>query len=170
MPSKVAFDPEEPSLGRIWVDSIPPPHGPASIKLCISRAERTPALAHHANLFADISSNTPLKEGHISILQTDCPGLSPNEPMAIVQFESPPIPDGKYLIKNRAADIFWNAGNNPITTIYFLPKPTSTSLEQAKGYDWAQVNKYRISNYSSVQRINLFCSGTSQMILMITSP
>jgi hypothetical protein len=123
MPSKVAFDPEEPSLGRIRADSVAPPHSPATIKRCISRVEKTPALAH-ADLFADISCDTPLKEGHISILGTDGPGLSPNEPMAIVQMpivqvESPSFPDGRYFIKNRAADIFWNAGHNPITTVYF---------------------------------------------------
>ena len=84
MPSKAAFDPEEPSLGRIRADCVAPPHSLASIKRCISRVERTPELAH-ADLFADISCDTPLKDGHISILQTDCPGLSLNEPMAIVQ-------------------------------------------------------------------------------------
>ena len=173
MPSKVlAIDPEEPFLGRIRADSVAPPHSPASIKRCVSRVERTPALAH-ADLFANISSDTPLKEGHISIPRTDFPGLSRNDPMAIVQVESTltlaSIPDGKYFIKNRAADIFWNVGNSPIMTIYFWPKPTSTSLEQAKGNNWLQVNKHRISNYSSVQRINLFCSGTSQMIVMVTS-
>ena len=98
MPSKVAFDPEQPSLGRIWDDSVPPPHGPASIKRCISRVERTPALAH-ADIFADISCKTPLKEGRISIFRTDYPGLSPKKPMAIVQMPiERPIPDGKYLI------------------------------------------------------------------------
>jgi hypothetical protein len=122
MPSKAAFDPGEPSLGRIRADSVAPPHTPASIKRCISRVERTPALAH-ANIFADISCDTPLREGHMSILRTDGPGLSPNEPMAIVQTpaivqppiiqmsivqeERPSIPDGRYIIKNRAADHFW---------------------------------------------------------------
>src|SRR5882762_10986390 len=103
MPSKVAFDAEEPSLGRIRADSIAPPHSPTSIKRHISRVERNPALAH-ADLFADTSCDIPLKKGHISILRTDGPGLSPNEPMAIVQVESPSIapsiPDGKYIIKN----------------------------------------------------------------------
>ena len=84
MASKVVIDPERPSLGRILADSVPPPHSPASIKRCISRVERTPGLAY-ADLFADISSDTPLKEGHISILRTDGPGISPNDPMAIVQ-------------------------------------------------------------------------------------
>ena len=128
MPSKVAIDPEEPSLGRIQAESVAPPHGPASIKRCISRVERTPAVAH-ADLFAGISCKTPIKEGHISILHTDCPGLSPNDPMAIVltpnvqafQVQSLLIPDGKY-IKNRAADIFWSAGDDPmISTVYFWP-------------------------------------------------
>ena len=137
MPSKVAFDPEEPSLGRIRADSVAPPHSPASIKRCISRVERTPELAH-ADLFADISSDTPLKEDHISILHTDGPGLSPNEPMAIVQVESPSIPDGKYLIKNRAADIFWNAGSNPIMMVYFYP----ATMEQVKNIAHMQVNKH----------------------------
>ena len=77
MSSKVAFDPEDPSLGRIRADFVAPPHSPASIKRCISRVERTPELAH-ADIFADISCDIPLKEGHISILHTDGPGLSPN--------------------------------------------------------------------------------------------
>ena len=137
IPSKVAFDPEEPSLGRIRSDSIAPPHALTSIKRCISRVERNPSLASHADLFA---GDTPLKEGHISILHANGPGLShnetiavvlshppiPNEPIAVVL--SPPIPDGKYVIKNRGADLFWNAVRNPITTVHF----SSTTMEYAK--------------------------------------
>ena len=140
VPSKVAIDPEEPSLGRIRADSVAPPHSPTSIKRCISRVERTPALAH-ANLFADISCDTPMKEGHISILHTDCPGLSPNDPLAIVQ---PPIesqfPDGKYLIKNRTAEIYWAAGPGQINikTVYLC----RTTMVQAKDNKWAQVNMH----------------------------
>ena len=87
MPSKVVIDPEKPSLGRIQADSVTPPHSPASIKRCISRVEKISALAS-ADLFVDTSCDTPLKDGHISILRTDGPGLSPNDPMAIVQVES----------------------------------------------------------------------------------
>ena len=141
IPSKVAIDPEKPSLGHIRADSVAPPHSPASIKRCISRVERIPAIAY-ADLFADISSDSPLKDGHISILRTDGPGLSPNDPMAIVQVESSlpviSIQDGKYLIKNRAADKYWNAGNSPITTVYFCP----TTMETAKVSIFLQVNKY----------------------------
>ena len=81
--SKVAFDEEEFFLGRIRCDSFAPPHTLASIKRHISRVEETPGLAN-AYLFADISSDAPLKDGNISILGTDVPGLSPYEPMAIV--------------------------------------------------------------------------------------
>ena len=144
MPSKVAFDPEEPSLGRIRVDSVPPPHSSASIKRCISRVESTPALAY-ADLFADISCKTPLKESHISTLHTDGPGLSPNEPMAIVltPIDSPSIPDGRYCIKNRAADIYWTAGITNSSTktpaVYFWYAAT---LEQAINKSWAQVSQH----------------------------
>ena len=97
MPSKVSFDPEGSSLGRIRADSVAPPHSPTSIKRCILRVEGNPlaALACHADLFADASCDTPLKEGYISIRRSPC--LSSNEPMAIVL--RPPIPEGKYLIK-----------------------------------------------------------------------
>ena len=147
MPSKVAFDLEEPCLGRIRADSVTPPHSPASIKRCISRVERTPALIH-ANIFADTSCDTPLKECYISILRTDGPGLSPNEPMAIVQMpvpvpvpiivqveKKPSIPNGRYIIKNRAAAMYWNARNNPITTVHFL----CTTTADAKNCSHLQV-------------------------------
>ena len=134
MPSKVGIDPEQPSLGRVRIDSVAPPHSPTSIKRCISRVEGNPALVWNADLFAEISCNTPLKEGHISILRTDAPGLSPNKPMAIVQVKNPSITDGKYVVKNRANDIYWTAGGNPFATIYFFLGTT----ENAKSY-----NSYR---------------------------
>ena len=138
MPSKVGIDPEQPSLGRIRVDSVAPPHSPTSIKGCISRVEGNPALAF-ADLFADTSCDNPLKEGHVLILRTDGLGLSPNKPMAIVHTGRPPIPDGKYVIKNRAKDTYWNSGRkNPITTVYFFP----TTTDIAKEYDHLQVNKH----------------------------
>ena len=136
LPSEVAIGPEEPSLGRIQADSVAPPHSPASIIRRISRVERTPFA--HADVFADILCSTPLKEDHISILRTDCPGLSPNDPMAIVVQVAITIPDGKYLIKNRRADIFWNAGWNPIKTVHFIP----TTIKLAKDSQFAQVSEH----------------------------
>ena len=141
IPSKVALNPEEPSLGRIRADYVAPPHSPASIKRCISRVEGKPALAwpEHADLFTDTSCDTPLKGCHISILPNDGPGLNPDEPMAIVKNL---FPDGKYIIKNRAAtDIYWCAGtaavvNYPIKTVYFY----GSTMEEAKKYNYYQVN------------------------------
>ena len=117
IPSNVAFDPEQPSLGRIRVDYVAPPHSPTSIKRCISRAEGNPTLVH-ADLYANTSSDTPLLEGYISILRDPC--LSPNEPMAIVQLKNASI-SGKYVIKNRATNIHWaQAGAwEDITKVYF---------------------------------------------------
>ena len=168
IPSKVAFDHDEPSIGRIRADSIAPPHSPTSIKRCISRIEGRPALLH-ADLFADTSCDTPLTEGHISILRTDGPGQSRDEPMAIVQVdvqvESPlpvevtSIPEGRYIIKNWASDIYWEAESNG--KVYFWK-----STLNAKQYESFQVE---FSNYSSVQRIILFQSMTSQTTPMVTS-
>ena len=140
--SKVAFDPEQPSLGSIWA-SVAPPHTPASIKRCISRVEGNPALLWNADLFADASSDTPLQEGHISILCTDGPGLSPNEPMAIVQVKNLSIPVGKYIIRNRAVPyVYWCPGtadviNSPNEIYYY-----GTAMETAKTYNCFQVNNH----------------------------
>ena len=163
IPSKVAFDHDEPSIGRIRADCVSPPHSPASIKRYISRVEGRPALLH-ADLFVDTSCDTPLTEGHISILHTDGPGQSPDQPMAIVQAEVQAevtsIPDGRYIIKNRAADFYWDADSNG--KVYFY----KDTLEYAKRYKYLQVD---FSNYSTVQRIILFPSMTSQTTLMVTS-
>ena len=141
IPSKVANDPEEPSIGRIRVDSISPPHSPTSIKRCISRVEKNPALVNF-DLFADTSCDTPLAEGHVSILRTDGPGLSPNEPMAIVQdevqAEVTSIPDGRYLIKSRAADLYWSASINHINFVYFW----RIKLEVWEAPSFTQVNEH----------------------------
>jgi hypothetical protein len=67
--------------------------------------------------------------------------------MAIVLVEKVParvslpvasISDGKYAIKNRAAAFYWNAANNPITTVYFC----SATMQQAKKYNHMQVNEF----------------------------
>ena len=124
VPSKVAVDPMKPSLGRIRTDSVAPPHSLTSIKRCISKVERTPAFAH-ADIFASISCDTPLEEGQISILFTDGLGMSPNEPMAIVQMpiakvQKPLIPDVKYIIKIEPRT-FIGLGILPSRRFIFVP-------------------------------------------------
>ena len=136
MPSKVSIDPEQASLGRIRADSVAPPQSLTSIKRCISRVEGISALVS-ANLFADTSCDSPLKEDHISTLRTDGPGLSQNEPMAIV-IKNPSRPDGKYAIKNRAKDIYWNAQYNPIRIVHFY----ANRMEYVKKYNFMQVNNH----------------------------
>ena len=169
MPSKVANDPEEPSLGRIRADCITPPHSPTSIKLCISRVEKNPGIVN-SDLFTDRSCDTPLTDGHIAILRTDGPGQSPNKPMAIVQADvqveislpvevTSMIPNGRYLIKNRGANNYWSAAHKP-QGVYFWPVTTMDS-ETAKMIIHLQVNEHSFSNYSVFQRIIFFQSGTS---------
>jgi hypothetical protein len=123
MPSKAAFDPDQPFLGRIRTDYIAPPHSLNSVKLCLSRVERKPALIWHAELYED-SAATPLKDGPISFLPTSGPGLSSTGPIAVT-LKTPSIADGKYIIKNRAPaasdiySIYWGPDDNPIRNVYF---------------------------------------------------
>ena len=107
----------------------------------------------------------------------DGPGLSPDEPIAIVQtaivqtaivqtaivrVESPSIPDGRYYIKNGAADFFWNCGgDNPITVVYFY----SGAL---RDHVFLPV-KSILQLFNCSKDNSLFWSGTSHMILMVTS-
>ena len=133
IPSKIAFDPEHPSLGRIRADSITPPHSPVTIKRCISRVEKTPALAN-ADLFADILCNTSLKKGYISILRTYGPMAIVQMP--IIQINTPSVPDGRYAIKNGAEDIYWYPGR-PFSTLHFI-----FATKQEESRDYLQVNKH----------------------------
>ena len=131
MPSKVAINPDEPSLGRIRADYVTPPHTLTSFKQYLSRVERNAKLVHIANILED-PCDTPLKEGHISF-RTDGPGLSSDEPMAVV-LPPYPGPDGRYMIKNRAADIYWSANDNPIRKVLFY----LTTMEDARKDDHLQ--------------------------------
>ena len=166
IPSKVFFDAGEPSIGRIRGDSVAPPHNLASLKRRISRVEEIPAIAN-ADFFA---GDDPLREGYISILGTDGPGLSEDEPMSIiqtpiVQVESP-IPEGRYGIKSRAGDFLWNTdGKNPIEVIRFYCGSIHVQAKDVNDLQvWSilQLFKYSMDN-------SLFRSGTSRMILMVTS-
>ena len=149
--SKVAFYPGERSIGRIRSDSVAPPHNLTSLKRRISRVEETPALAN-ADFYA---GDDLLKEGYISILGTDGPGLDMDNPMAIVQKPivqvENPIPDGRYAIKNRAEDSFWDSlKKNPFEVVYFY-----FGSVEAKNDTGMQVRSI-VLQLSSVQRITLF--------------
>lgn len=81
--SKQPADPNRPSVGRINVDSIPPPHTAESMMRCISKIEELDN-SKQSQLFIDISSEFPIGDRHVSILSSDRPGSSPDNPMAFV--------------------------------------------------------------------------------------
>ncbi|KAJ7762866.1 hypothetical protein B0H14DRAFT_2403597, partial [Mycena olivaceomarginata] len=86
--STVSFDPGEPALGRIKKIDISPPHTPATIKRCIARTEKKPIYAYTAELFADISCETPMDDGSfVSLFRDDCVGSTADKPMVLVQPE-----------------------------------------------------------------------------------
>jgi hypothetical protein len=107
---------------------------------------------------------------HISILLTDGPGLSPKNPMAIDQMPiaqvDSPIPKGRYLIKNRAANIYWY--KEPIMLYFWFITTMSIWRGGATGFLPGQVNKHSLIS-QLFRRITLFRSGTSHMTLMVTS-
>ena len=74
-------------VGRISVDSVPPPHTAASIMRCICKAEELDQ-SRPSQLWVHPSDDKPLGEGHVSILADPRPGSTPEDPMAFV--ESPP--------------------------------------------------------------------------------
>jgi hypothetical protein len=74
---------DDPSVGRISLNSIPPPHSTASIMRRITKIEKL-GCTGESQLFRNISSESPLGEGHISILTSDRPGSTPEDPMAFV--------------------------------------------------------------------------------------
>jgi hypothetical protein len=81
--SKQPADPNKPSVGRISVDSVPPPHTAESIMRCISKMEGLDN-SKTSQLFIDISSESPIGDGLVSILSSDRPGFMPENPMAFV--------------------------------------------------------------------------------------
>jgi hypothetical protein len=86
--SKQPADPHDPFMGRILVDSIPPPHTAASIKRCIVTSEELNNWKD-SQLFVNVSRKSPMGKGHISILTSERPGYTPEDPMAFVEIPHP---------------------------------------------------------------------------------
>jgi len=83
-----------PFVGRISVDSFTPPHTATSIMRCISKAEELDN-SKQSQLFTSISSKSPIGDGQVSILTSDRPGSTSDDPMAFVELPTPvavPIP------------------------------------------------------------------------------
>ncbi|KIM71222.1 hypothetical protein PILCRDRAFT_830490 [Piloderma croceum F 1598] len=81
--SKQPAHPDDSYVGRISVDFVSPPHTAKSIIRCISKIEEL-CLSTESQLFTNISSESPIGEGHVSILTSDRPGFTPEDPMAFV--------------------------------------------------------------------------------------
>jgi hypothetical protein len=84
VPSKQPADPNDSYVGRISVDSVPPPHTAKSIIRCISKVEHIEN-SMQSQLYVNISSESPIEEGYISILTSDRPGSTPEDPLAFVE-------------------------------------------------------------------------------------
>jgi hypothetical protein len=76
-------DLNDPSVGRLNIDSIPPPHTATSIKRCISQLEELDNWEEW-QLFINILSESPMGNEHISLLTSDRPGSTPDDSMAVV--------------------------------------------------------------------------------------
>jgi hypothetical protein len=78
-------DPDDLPLGRIDAHFVAPPHTVASLKRCISNAERF-TYFDCDKLFIDISSDSPMDdELSVSILTNEGPGTTPEDSMALVR-------------------------------------------------------------------------------------
>jgi hypothetical protein len=60
----------------------------------------------------------------------------------IIQVENTSFPDGRYVIKNRAANLFWNAGTSPIQKLYFWSTTIPAAEAKDPAYNFVQVNKH----------------------------
>ncbi|KAJ7663315.1 hypothetical protein DFH06DRAFT_1128640 [Mycena polygramma] len=85
--SKVAFDPTEPSIGRLEKIRICPPLRWASIKRCIAKTESKPIYAY-GDLFADISAERAMGNAAFYASVADgTAGSTKENPMVLVQPE-----------------------------------------------------------------------------------
>ncbi|KAJ7464850.1 hypothetical protein B0H11DRAFT_2050142 [Mycena galericulata] len=85
--SKVAFNPDEPAIGRIERFRITPPLEPASIKRCIAKTEGKPIYVY-ADLYEDISATEAMSDGSsYASIQNETAGHTEERPMVLVQPE-----------------------------------------------------------------------------------
>lgn len=89
--SKTSFDQTDTSLGRINILFFPPPHHGASLKARLSQVEEITAC--DVKIFKDDSGEDTLMDNDIVDLLSDTyPGVTADEPMAIVCSPQKPIP------------------------------------------------------------------------------
>lgn len=84
IPSKRPLNPNDACLGRITARSVAPPHTTASLKRRLCSIENI-GDDTYTNLFASTSSKSPMDDkGRVTLLSKTGPGLTQQEPMALV--------------------------------------------------------------------------------------
>ncbi|KAF8146516.1 hypothetical protein K438DRAFT_1869167 [Mycena galopus ATCC 62051] len=85
--SKVAFNLDDPALGRVERILVSPPHESASLKRHIAKVESKPIYAFSA-LFKNISALEALQDfSDLPLMKNGSPGWTEDEPMVLVQPE-----------------------------------------------------------------------------------
>ena len=85
--TKQPFYSQNPSLGYFNVDALPLPHTTASIKRYIALVEKF-GCHISGQLYASVSSESPMSETRVSLTTNDFPGSNPKDPMVYVDFPS----------------------------------------------------------------------------------
>lgn len=89
--SKTSFDKTDTSLGRINMLSFPPPHNGASLKARLNYVEKISAC--DVKIFKDDSGENTLKDNDVvDLLSGTHPGVTADDPIAIVCSPQKPIP------------------------------------------------------------------------------
>jgi len=80
--SKMSFDEDNPSLGRVNTFSVPPPHIVSNSKNCIFKPEDLSG--HNIQLFEDEASESAINDSDATTLLSDTfPGFIEDQPVAI---------------------------------------------------------------------------------------
>jgi len=87
MASRHPVNSKDPSLTRVRALAVAPPHTVASIKRCLCTIEHI-GNYDGAKIFETLSSETPMEEGHVSLMAHDGPGATSESPMVLVR---PPL-------------------------------------------------------------------------------
>jgi len=92
---------------------------------CISKIEEF-SYSGKSQLFIDLSSETPIGEGHVSILTCDYPGSMPEHPMAFVTLPAAqcPLPEPPNLSRHNDIDIHQGGG----FPVWAVPNPSSSRV------------------------------------------
>ncbi|KAJ6461843.1 hypothetical protein C8R47DRAFT_1159088 [Mycena vitilis] len=87
IPSKSAFNPSDPFVGRIAARSVPPPRSVAAVKRCITHAEAiSDPEGHRTNLYQNVAAKDRMAEAaRVNIAgDTNNPGNNPETPFLLV--------------------------------------------------------------------------------------